>query len=208
MIGNKHNRTLERRGTEEFGAVKLRVRCWLHRAEEVPPRRGSDGSRNRPMKTCCVRETCPQIPSGSRFCSLVLLSLSCWSSLGFCALFLCICSFTSTPFLTLLLQRTPTLQPGKVLKAGLDYLPFDQKMGSTEWLGHRKVDKEGQEWSQGNRKSSMSLEQCILPEHQTLSGLEFLLSEKNRFPSLNFYRQIEKEHWIKSENQGVEQATY
>lgn len=54
----------------------------------------------------------------------------------------------------------------------------------------------------------MSLEQCILPEHQTLSGLDFLLSEKNCFPSLNFYRQIEKEHWIKSENQGVEQATY
>lgn len=54
----------------------------------------------------------------------------------------------------------------------------------------------------------MSLEQGILPEHQTLSGLDFLLPEKNGFPSLNIYRQVEKEHWIKSENQGVAQATF
>lgn len=124
-------------------------------------------------------------------CSLVLFSLSCWSSLGFCASFRNICSLISPSFpdSTSVRELGPTLQPGKVLKAGLGYLPLDQKMGSKERLGHRKMDKEGQEWSPGNRKSSLSMEHGILPEwEKTEENIklcqdwsDFLLPGKNRF---------------------------
>lgn len=79
------------------------------------------------------------------------------------------------------------------------------------------MDKEGQELSQGNRKSSLSMDHGILPEREKTEEniklcqdwSDFLLPGKNRFTIFKHLQtNRKKEHWIKSENEGVDQATY